>query len=782
MHPTGTIDFYNVNLDDPEAWNIIKDGKTVGVFQLESNLGQNWSKKIKPSSIEETSDVSALLRPGCISEDVMITVELKNGNNKRVSMKELYFNQGKYKTLTSYNEQSGKFEKHKLIQVYHNGRKNVYRVKAKNLMRPVFVPRINELTCTLDHKILTPKGWIELKDLQEGDRFATVRRRGGKVAKLYIPKKSSFRDVCFKNYYYKCVFCSWKEASLDTNHLEGNRFTNNDPYNLCFLCPNHHKMYTEKKISKETILEARIAYELPKIDSIEWVEFVDKEFVGEKDVYDVSMEAPHHNFIAGNVVVHNCMNSILNGKSMTQHYTDRKHGIDQAIPINPRINFILEPTHQVLVYQEQSMEIAKFVAGFSLEQADTLRKAIGKKNMELMAEVEKEFIEGCKKTGIVSEDEAKIIFANIKESQKYAFNKSHSVSYSYITYWTALAKAKNPIAFICASMNFPGKQDPAGRIRDLIYEARSLNITVCPPNLFSEMKFCIKNGVIHYGLSAIKGTGTKVLERLLEALKEHKPKSFLEHLFVLAEYGESKTVESLLGSGYFDYLHISRMRMINEYQVFNELVSSKVIAKYFDYARSQCNTLEDLMQSFLKDYERFRIESDILKASKKNKPSEWLSANKDLFKGSRESTGEKVMSNLDILRKNPMDKDSIDWICRKEREILKAELTYSPLDRFVVVNTNNDCQTIKTLQPCDDKVVMAVEIAEFREYIITKGKQIGRTMCFLTIADQKGCADAIMFTDAYAKYKNFVYDGNLVLIEGKIGDKGSLIVDSITNL
>jgi len=459
-----------------------------------------------------------------------------------------------------------------------------------------------------------------------------------------------------------------------------------------------------------------------------------------------------------------CLNSLMNDKSMTQHYLDRKFGNEEAIPICDKISHLMEKTHQIMIYQEQAMEIAKYVAGFSLEQADNLRKAIGKKNSTLMDKVEKEFIIGCSNTKIVTDSEARIIFDNIRESQKYSFNLSHSCSYAFISYWTALAKAKNPTAFICASLNHPGSLDKNGTIRELIYEARSLGITVAPPNVDSDIyKFSIKNGVINYGIACVKGIGDSKAEKLFNGLKSvNKPvnkMTWTELVFLLYEFGDCETVETLIATGYFDFLHEPRMKLIEEYKTF--IILSDSVINFFKSVKDECKSVSHMMTKFIYEYENNK---------KTNK----------LISRLRDSTYEKVLSNYKLLQQSNIKEDSVDWICRKERELLRTELTYSPLDRVCIVNTNTDCHKIKTIG--GENLIAAVEIVDFREYILTKGKQIGKTMCFLTIADRTGCADAVMFSNIYEKFRNFVYEGNLVEIKGKVGEKGSLIIDSLKNL
>ena len=117
-----------------------------------------------------------------------------------------------------------------------------------------------------------------------------------------------------------------------------------------------------------------------------------------------------------------CLKAIVDGKSMTQHYVDRKHGQEETTYVHESLEPILKSTQGVLVYQEQSMEIAQKIAGFNLEEADNLRKAIGKKQADLMARIKKRFIEGAVNESIVSREAAEEIFGWIEKSSRYAFN------------------------------------------------------------------------------------------------------------------------------------------------------------------------------------------------------------------------------------------------------------------------------------------------------------------------------------------------------------------------
>jgi hypothetical protein len=428
--PSMEIDYYNINHNCPATWSLFCEGKTKGIFQLEKSLGKSWSEKVKPVSIEEVSALVSLIRPGCISYDTEILTHasaLRNGRRhyKRTTIENLYNSKHlkKYKNIVSYNEDTGKFISNEIEDIILTGVKPVFKIKLKKSNnRKLPVTKYN-LKCTNDHKLLTSDGWKELKDMVIGDRFAVFGITRTNRPRKNFDGEKHFRARCYQNYKYKCVFCDWNGASLDVNHLDGNRKTNNSIENIHFVCPNHHKMYTEGFISKEEILLARNKYKLPAKDDIEWAEYLGKEYIEDCNVYDITMKAPHHNFIAGNIVVHNCLKAIVDGKSMTKHFVDRKSGEEEFEYFHPSASKILDVTHGVIVYQEQTLALAKMFAGFDLIQADMLRRAIGKKKADVMAQCRIQFIEGCDKQNVIDSGDAEALFDIIEKSNRYSFNK-----------------------------------------------------------------------------------------------------------------------------------------------------------------------------------------------------------------------------------------------------------------------------------------------------------------------------------------------------------------------
>ena len=274
-----------------------------------------------------------------------------------------------------------------------------------------------------------------------------------------------------------------------------------------------------------------------------------------------------------------CLKAFVDEKSMTQHFVDRKHGREEVTYLHDSLEEILMPTYGVLVYQEQSMRIAQKIAGFNLEEADELRKAIGKKKADLMAKVKKKFIAGAKKVKIVNKEEAEEIFSWIQASSRYAFNKSHSISYAVCSYWSAYQKAHNPENFFLSYLYYANeKQDPHQEVYELISEAKLFEITARTPSLANfESKFNVKRKKIYFGIKDVKSltgkTGDKVTEAVNEAQDELNKKitkfTWLEILLFFAPKVSSIAFKALASIGFFRDFDgkISRNKALYDYDI-----------------------------------------------------------------------------------------------------------------------------------------------------------------------------------------------------------------------
>ena len=247
---------------------------------------------------------------------------------------------------------------------------------------------------------------------------------------------------------------------------------------------------------------------------------------------------------------------------MVDDYVERKHGRAKVTYPHPLTESILEPTYGVMLYQEQIMQIAQVVAGYSLGQADVLRKAMGKKKRALMDEQRAIFIAGAAEQS-VAEAEAQHLFGLMETFADYGFNKSHSVAYALVAYQTAWLKAHYPAAFMAAVLS--ADMDKTDKVANLIEDCRAMQLEVRLPDInHSQWRFEVEDGVIRYGLGAIKGVGEGAIEALLAARDRAGGFSSLSEMLREVELARMtrKTVEMLIRAGALDCLHANRSALL----------------------------------------------------------------------------------------------------------------------------------------------------------------------------------------------------------------------------
>ena len=206
------------------------------------------------------------------------------------------------------------------------------------------------------------------------------------------------------------------------------------------------------------------------------------------------------------------------GSNMVDDFIDRKQGRKQLAYPHPLLEGILKETYGVIVYQEQVMKIANVMAGFTLGGADELRRAMGKKKVEVMADMRLKFIEGAKKKDI-SESKAGEVFDLMAHFAGYGFNKSHSAGYAILAYQTAWLKAHYPSELMAAT--FSSEMDSTDRIVVFIEECRRMGIEVLPPDINSSFAhFTVEDGNVRFGLGAVKNVGLGGIEAIIDARKE----------------------------------------------------------------------------------------------------------------------------------------------------------------------------------------------------------------------------------------------------------------------
>ncbi len=249
-------------------------------------------------------------------------------------------------------------------------------------------------------------------------------------------------------------------------------------------------------------------------------------------------------------------------------FIDKRFGKQKITYLHPLMENSLKDTYGIIVYQEQVMQIAREVAGFTMAQADNMRKAMGKKIKEKMQQVKVDFVKGAVKNG-VEKKFAEQIFALILDFADYGFNKSHGVAYSVLAYYTAYLKAHFPLEFLAVSME--GRKDDETELQFLIEECKRMKIKILQPNVnesFTSFRVKYTNqetkeGEIIYGLSAIKNVGEKATENIIKEREANGDyKSFMDFLVrVDLRLVNKKTIEFLIFAGAFDTLEKNRRKL-----------------------------------------------------------------------------------------------------------------------------------------------------------------------------------------------------------------------------
>lgn len=403
-------------------------------------------------------------------------------------------------------------------------------------------------------------------------------------------------------------------------------------------------------------------------------------------------------------------------------FIKRKHGKEQIKYLHPGMENSLKNTYGILVYQEQFMQISKEWCGFTGGQADTLRKAVGKKKIDLMRKVKVEFVEGAIQHGGASKEVAETFWDQLEEFANYCFNKSHAACYGLISYWTAYLKAHYPDAFMAALMT--SDQDDIDRLAIEISEAQHMGLKVLAPDVnesFVEFAVVPGQNQIRFGMAAIKGVGVAAVEEVLRARDEGRFES-IEDFAKRVNVGKfnKKAWESLIKSGGFDGMG----------------------------DRSDLLYNLETIQGF---------------ASKLQK--EAASGQTDLF-GLLGETSESILPTVK-LQSAPLkhtEKERLMW----ERELMGLYISAHPLDQYVDYFAEQTVP-IGTLSKSNDgnNVIVGGLINTIRIIVTKKGSK----MAFVGIEDKTGDAEIIVFPSVYQQIGDQLKQDVAIRIEGEVNCK-----------
>jgi DNA polymerase-3 subunit alpha len=242
-------------------------------------------------------------------------------------------------------------------------------------------------------------------------------------------------------------------------------------------------------------------------------------------------------------------------------YCTRKHGLEQPDYIHPKLEPILKETFGVIIYQEQVMQAAQILAGYSLGEADLLRRAMGKKIMKEMRAQRERFVSGCIEHG-VERHQADAIFDLLERFAEYGFNKSHAAAYALVAYQTAYMKANYPVEFLAATMTLD--MNNTDKLAEFRAEAERLGIEVAPPSVNrSSVEFEVEGNTIIYALAALKGVGRQAVEAIVEARGTKKFADLADFADRINPRAVNKRVlESLAQAGAFDVFESNRARVL----------------------------------------------------------------------------------------------------------------------------------------------------------------------------------------------------------------------------
>ncbi|PID32110.1 DNA polymerase III subunit alpha [Candidatus Saccharibacteria bacterium] len=409
-----------------------------------------------------------------------------------------------------------------------------------------------------------------------------------------------------------------------------------------------------------------------------------------------------------------------------EDFVERKHGRRAIAYPHPSMENALKNTYGVLVYQEQVMQISKEVCGFTGGEADTLRKAIGKKKMDLMAKMKDKMIEGGERVSGIDHALMETFWRQLEDFAAYCFNKSHAACYALIAYWTAYLKAHYPSAFMAALMT--SDFDDTDRLAIEISECNHMGIKVLPPDINeSFVEFAVvpdgdnRKSAVRFGMAAIKNVGTGAVEEVLRARED----------------GEFATLE--------DFFERVNVRIVNR-----KALESLIKAGAFDRYGTRSYLLHNL---------------DIVLAYSQRLAKERASGQADLFGSIDSGDGSsKPLLNLDASGPEIPLREQLLW----ERELLGLYLSQHPLEAFSDLLAEQTVPLNSLRQVHDGRpVTVGGAVLDMRE-ITTKN---GQKMAFVKLADMAGELELIIFPSTYQQTIGIWERDRVVIVKGKVNAK-----------
>ena len=407
---------------------------------------------------------------------------------------------------------------------------------------------------------------------------------------------------------------------------------------------------------------------------------------------------------------------------MVEDFVDRKHGRKRVAYIFPELEETLRDTYGVIVYQEQVMNIARIIAGYTLAQADILRRAMGKKKHAEMEHHRNIFVEGAQKLGHDSK-KANELYELMVGFAAYGFNKSHAVAYAFIAYRTAYLKHYFTPQFFAALLS--SEINDKDKVNTYIGEARRYGVEILPPDInTSELLFSVEGTSIRFGLHAIKNVGEN---SVMEIIKDRKKRGYFKGIFDFCARMPKinrKCLEGLILVGAFDKCdnRLSRLALFNS------------LPQIMRYAQERQKEQDAGMVSLFE-----------------------LVGHGEMIAGE------------DVVRKNLEIVDDAEFkseeMLEYENEFLGIYVSGHPLDPFRPIL--NKLTGIGTLKSGGGKVLVAGMISDLKVFITKKGEK----MCRFKLEDFTGKCDILVFPKDFATFENIINNERLFMITGNISSE-----------
>ena len=789
--PSLCLDYYNLP-DCPATWDLICSGKTKGIFQLETNLGQSWSKKILPRSIDEMAALISLLRPGILKSLV----------------------DGKSMTAHYADRKSGKEE----VEYFHEA------------LKPILKDTYGVL--------LYQEGLLEIAkqiagfNLQEADILRKCIAKGSLVYTHNGPRK--IEDLVNNGHQYKILSIDknnrlkyypiknvWSNGFKNIHNL---RTTNGDTLGLTA----NHQIFTQngwKALQNldinDYIVSPNLLYNNCRLTSIKSIEHI-----GQKEVFDFCLEEePHAGFING-ILVHNSVGKkdvklmsqvktkFIEGCQKTQIVTDKeaeeifgwieksqKYSFNRSITLNTLVN-----TSKNIIKTIEELEVGEYIDSpngyvqvlnkFDHGIQDVYEVEL-QRGGKIQCTLPHKFLCSDKKIRplyeivlnnhhispftyymhnifIISKDGTEKICSFNKLGQKqtidievnhpshlYYANKiatsnSHGVGYGMLGYWSAYVKAHFPFHFFTSWLHYAKeKLDPQTETKLLISDSKNFDIPILPPSILSlNSNFSLNDEKIRFGINNIKKIGLtnsnkliklveKIEEKLGKPIKEWSWYTFLYYIDIA-----STTMNGLIQVGAFNHLGISRTRLLFEYDIWRKLTKKEKsnLANY----ETLFEALQALLDSKL-NINRRDIVQNLIKSLQKP-PSSF------------QDTTYKIIS----------------W----ENDLLGVPLTYNKIDNCkdnLRSLANTTCISYPNAPNKD--IIIAGELTRVTTHKIKEGANSGQEMAFLSLEDETGSLENIIaFPEIWVQYQHLLYEENTVLLMGYKSSKGGFVIKTVKNL